>query len=771
MIADSPRPKEIHPPMPSQESPAETTGLPVHPTAYFEGKAEPTGPEVPGNTEAVLPAEPAPVDEPVSAETDPLADVSIAQAAAEESEPSPETAPPAPAAAAADLAVHETVEAPKPAVEAKTGDDDPKPPAPADRADEPVTAQEDRAAAKEQNAMAGGASGPPEDGDHGGHDGRDDSGDDERGEEPELTPTEIRARSLAIIDQELEEVRTANAVGQFIDTAGTVAHVLADQAAESAQAGDIAAADRKIDSLLDLEGQTELEIVKACYKVGSERSLAILRDRLEMEKITATTDRMEDMSEAPDEPLGVGEIYDRSTSSELFSLVVTMAHAEPAQNPQEWIERYGIDDAHKLELEVVYGTHLLERAQRDEDERAVDESMAYLAGKVDSFVDNHELQPLAVRETASVLLERLPVEELRQQVLERYLEAAGEDRVTLRTYEKHMNLTEELLNDRALTTTQNIDAIEEIVNKYSDELRDAGVENFEIDRRRLVWDTHVQALRGDSPAEVITASSNRLIELVGEAAQRAEHDPDSEDADPDDLNRDFDDEVLHRLFAIVYPDDHDRIAREEGSGSGMNINQEFAVGLQQNALQRLATYYARTGNFVYAREYIAALTNADDAVAAMSRAADAARRPEDIADLEQSELEVLANPRLDLHLQVAKARLSGDTDQMLAMGLTFARSVDTRNITEFFTLHKYLETLFISVQGTPHEMSYARQVVDILRQHDVRPFYMRTFSEALIRGGDPEEPRLALQHIMGAARQEQRISDLWRFARFLQTVQ
>jgi hypothetical protein len=544
----------------------------------------------------------------------------------------------------------------------------------------------------------------------------------EHPEDPEETKAAIRARCLEDVDQELAHIQRLNEDDDFIDISGGIASILGDQAIASAKAGDIAAADTKIDLLADLDGMTEEKLASACFLVNSRHSKAVLSERLAEEKTIATSYKMAAEEEDATTPYdGTAALLALSDSPMLSQAIVASESEESPGPPDDLINEFGTDDAHKLYLYITHGV----RAHQVAPEEKKPEWESYVDEKVAEFTTNEELTTAQIRSYTGSLIERLPTTDLRQKVLDRYLAKHAASPLTMGTFDEHMRIVNAVFEDPGLITSTNVDALQGSMNSYTGALR-TPEGRYHVALGQIDWDVTMLDYR---------------------------------DIPPEDVVRDAESKKQY-LFMTAFG------AGKEMLTERQNIDMKIDAAYNTQAVRR-----ASWGDYASAGSYIASIHNESISRATLQTCIHRAESQADIDAIKPYEAALANNPRLELHVRVAEALVSQNVEHILYTANEIADNIDLQNKGEWTGLSTNLTTIFnrVAEDYPDRKEELARQILTTLRgKEGYTAFHTFPYSEVLIRAGDAEEMERAYQDASQRySNISPRISNLWRLAQLL----
>jgi hypothetical protein len=516
----------------------------------------------------------------------------------------------------------------------------------------------------------------------------------------------VREQCLEEVRLSLGEIQAAIANGTFDElnyTGSIVGYVVGDMIDEAVAANDGTAAEAGLDLMLQLPDVSSIDVADSCYAVassGSERAFEVLKGRLEYERSEAIAEMPENMR-----PYGQSQTLER----------VIRACQDSDTLPNTWIDTYAVNAEHRW---LLYAQHYARMARRGTPEAAANQTG--LERKIGEFLEDESFDAAFVYEETSFLIRSTKRPDLKERILERYLEATREVRLDSRSFNQLMSVAGAVLEDHDLGTPQNVTLFENLVSRCADLLREAGMDSFGLIQDQLAWQMAVKRRSGATPQELVDHLDNQVGKM---------------------LASDVPETTLDYLFNPR--------------------SKEFATRQRDSLLRSYASYHAASGDFGAAQLFIANIGGDISRQFAVQQCLPHVTSQEQIDAIKPDGMTLMFSPELNTQFRVAETLHGGDTQAIskLALELATLSGGDESHIA-----HQGIWRLYEAV-GEP---DLARKVLAALRAEGANRHDTENYSELLVRAGDNDEPRKAYEEIDGLSESPSwRLLSMWRLAQQL----
>lgn len=523
---------------------------------------------------------------------------------------------------------------------------------------------------------------------------------------------EIRNRCLNEVQRGLADVHAMVMNGKlegstYNDMA--LEALVSGRVTEAVNAGDLSRAEAELDFLTCLPEVDGGIVAGACFTLGdagSRYAFDILRKQLQDEKADSIS---EAVSQSEPHPYIFSGLLEG----------VILACEQRSIPPNAWIDAYAINAEHRWKL---YVAHYGRKALSEEPE-AEGASQAALERITSELLSSGTFADSFIYDQTEHLLPVVKSPELRSSLLERYQEIANNMSFTQETLKQYVDVgSRVLLAGSALATPENIASFEATINKATEALQGvAGMDSFDVTYDQLYWQLLLKKHHGAAPQEFI----------------------------------DYLDLQTSHLLAADIPETSDDLARVVRNRQTVAMRRDGVLSMQ-------AGQSAEAGDFAAARVYIANIGgNPKNAFTVCLRYA---TTEEQIDALKPDEMTLAFNPEIATQFRIAEALVNGDPEVLSALALEIAMaSNNSRHIP-----YDDIARMYEAVAQKQDPLGLARDLLTILRAKGARLSKTVRYSGALIRAGDPDEPRLAYEAILShSERPAGRLYTLWRLAQLL----
>jgi hypothetical protein len=517
----------------------------------------------------------------------------------------------------------------------------------------------------------------------------------------------IKAQCLQEVEQGIDDVRRQLSAGEIPDRASAkLSTILADLALEAAAAQDHETYTGYLDMLLGLPEQSAVALADVCFA-----GVQIKNPKAAGVIHTA---------------LEAEKIRERAQDGTPLTplLNVTLDHcADNDIPPDVLVAKYGIDDQHRWRLFTEYYARLAKQPDnehRDEHQAQVD----ILAARL---IEEGAFPATFVFGQVWYELARVQNPEMRARLVHAFMQSGDEVQLNNYTFQTLNWMGTAVLDDPELANQETVGYFDRTIELSGQRLQQAGMHMFDVASQQIHWRIKLALYNGVEPEDVID-----LINLQ-----------------------------TSNLLTTDIPD------RQSDLGQNLLRNREYVERTRENLLSTCAQQAAKQGDFATARLFLSHILGETSQMDTLATCLETAETLEDIRALKPDELTMTITPDLDLHLRYAEAKLAANAPELAAVAQEYARTITQHdaaiNYRRLYMTYKTLEAC-----DGPRAIQVAKQLLSTLRAANAPGYELAYLSKALLKHGDPDEPRLAKEYVARSSRNRyEQLYDMWQLSKVL----